>query len=185
MYFYEPTAAGFRSLDKTVDEDGLSWVPVQSPNGAGYVEASYLTEAVDLQFFLDDDRPVAMLQRLADDLAAGKDIASMFSRRGFAVALTNEPHVFPRDAFRRALASRHASPESSQLWELVLEPLGAALRAAGDLDTRKSHSRAALIPVELWNFQYLAVQAEGHPPWLVYFEYENGKPKIVGVGVDR
>jgi hypothetical protein len=36
----------------------------------------------------------------------------------------------------------------------------------------------------LWNFQYLAVNAAGHPPWLVYFEYEKGKPKIVGAGID-
>ncbi|MGI9609416.1 MAG: hypothetical protein ACR2NL_03885, partial [Acidimicrobiia bacterium] len=88
------------------------------------------------------------------------------------------------DDLQAALTDRYGTPESAQLWDEVLEPLGAALRAAEDLDSRSSHSRTALIPVELWNFQYHAVNAPGHPPWLVYFEYEKGKPKIVGVGVD-
>ena len=88
------------------------------------------------------------------------------------------------ESLGEALAGRYATADSRQLWDTVLDPLGAALRAAEDLDSRGSHSRNALIPVELWNFQYLAVNAEGHPPWLVYFEYVKGKPKIVGIGVD-
>jgi hypothetical protein len=184
LYYYEPTAAGFRSVDKTVVEDGRRWIPVESPNGSGWVEGEYVTETTDLRFFLDDDQPVAVLRRLADNLLGRKDIADLFSRRGFAVALTNDPVIIAPEAFQEALASRYATPESIELWETVLEPLGTALRAADDLDTRSSHSETALIPVELWNFQYLAVNAEGHPPWLVYFEYHKGKPKIVGVGLD-
>jgi hypothetical protein len=184
VYYYEATAAGFQSLDKPKRENGRSWVPVESPNGAGWVETKYVTEAVDLQFFLDDDRPVAMLQRLADDLIGRKNISSLFSERGFAIALTNHPEIIEADAFQEALANRYTSEEGARLWDTVLEPLGAALRAADDLDSRNSHSRTALIPVELWNFQYLAVDAAGHPPWLVYFEYANGKPRIVGVGLD-
>jgi hypothetical protein len=184
LYYYEPNAAGFRSLDKLTNVDGRGWIPVESPNGSGWVEAQYVTEAVDLQFFLNDDVPVAMLRRLADDLMARRDVSEMFSKRGFAVALTNEPRMIPADEFRAALTNHSESAATVGLWDEVLQPLGAALRAAEDLDSRSSHSRTALIPVELWNFQYLAVNADGHPPWLVYFEYEKGKPKIVGVGVD-
>jgi hypothetical protein len=183
-YFYEATAAGFRSVDKPIVQDGKGWVPVETPNGTAWVETEFVTEAADLRFFLDDDQPVAMLRRLADDLLGRKDISSLFSDRGFAVALTNEPEIIPAERFQEALANRYASPESARLWDEVLEPLGAALRAAEDLDTRSGHSRTALIPVELWNFQYLAVNAEGHPPWLVYFEYQKGKPRIVGAGLD-
>ncbi|NNC93231.1 MAG: hypothetical protein HKN80_12155, partial [Acidimicrobiia bacterium] len=184
LFFYEPTAAGFRSLDKPVVEGGREWLPVESPNGSGWVATEFITEASDLKFFLDDDAPVAMLRRLADDMIGRKDVSALFSSRGFAVALTNEPRMIPPDEFRAALRDRYGKPESTRLWEEVLEPLGAALRAADDLDSRSGHSRTALIPVELWNFQYHAVNAAGHPPWLVYFEYEKGKPKIVGVGVD-
>ncbi|MBT8248164.1 MAG: tandem-95 repeat protein, partial [Acidimicrobiia bacterium] len=183
-YFYEATAAGFRSVDKPTVKNGRRWIPVETPNGDAWVETTYVTEAADLQYFLDDEKPVAMLRQLADDLLGRKDISSLFSDRGFAIALTNDPEIIPSANFREALADRYASPASTRLWGEVLEPLGVALRAAEDLDTRSSHSRTALIPVELWNFQYLAVNAEGHPPWLVYFEYQKGKPRIVGVGVD-
>ena len=159
-------------------------MPVESPNGTGWVEARYLTEAVDLEFFLDDERPVAMLERLAEDLVSRKDLSRLFSDRGLAVALTNEPEMLTAEALHSALDNRYGNPESSRLWDEVLEPLGAALRAADELDSRGSHSRTALIPVELWNFEYLAVTAPGHRPWLVYFEYRNGKPSIVGIGVD-
>jgi hypothetical protein len=184
VYFYEPTAAGFRSLDKPTRKNGRSWIPVESPNGAGWVEADYVTESVDLQYFLDDDQPVAMLKELARDLPGNRDVTSFFGNRGLAVALGNDPEVISSDALRDALANRHATAESRQLWDDVLDPLGAALWAAEDLDSRSGHSRDALIPVELWNFQYLAVNADGHPPWLVYFEYVKGKPKIVGIGLD-
>jgi len=190
VYYYEPTASGFRSLDKPVTEDGITWVPVDSPNGAGWVDIAYLTEAVDLTFFLDDDRPVAMLERLAGELTSRreilvrKDLAGVFSDRGLAVALTNEPEMISPDVLHEALGAGPKSPESQRLWDEVLKPFGAALRAAEELDSRSGHSRTALIPVELWNFEYLSVSAEGHPPWLVYFEYKNGKPRIVGLGVD-
>ncbi|MBT8215353.1 MAG: tandem-95 repeat protein, partial [Acidimicrobiia bacterium] len=179
LFFYEPTAAGFRSLDKPSDD----WVPVESPNGSGWVQRDYLTEATDLQFFLDDDRPVQMLRRLAGDLTS-RDIAALFSERGLAVALTNDPHLVGAAVVQDALAAKPATADGIELLDTVLAPLRAALQAAADLDSRDSHSGTALIPVELWNFQYLAVNTPGHPPWLVYFEYVKGKPKIVGVGLD-
>ena len=139
---------------------------------------------MDLQFFLADDRPVAMLQRLAADLRNGKIPAGLFAERGFSVALTNEPEFVTQDTLQAALSGHDPTPESARLRESVVEPLAAALEAAPELDSRSSHNENALIPVELWNFQYLAVTAPGHQPWLVYFEYVNGKPQIVAVGVD-
>ena len=67
----------------------------------------------------------------------------------------------------------------------MLEPLRAALSATPEVDSKAGHSRAALIPVELWNFQYLVVNAPNHAPWLIYFEYRKGKPHIVGLGIDQ
>ncbi|MGI9648401.1 MAG: cadherin-like domain-containing protein, partial [Acidimicrobiia bacterium] len=183
IYYYEPTAAGFRSLDRPRTEDGRTWIPVESPNGSGWVERRFLTETVDLEFFLQDDRPVATLRRLAADLGH-KDVSGLFGDRGLAVALTNEPEFLDVEMLKQAIKDPAGSSKSVQLWETVLNPLGAALSATADLDSRSSHSGTALIPVELWNLQYLAIKAEGHPPWLVYFEYQNGKPLIVGIGLD-
>jgi hypothetical protein len=41
-----------------------------------------------------------------------------------------------------------------------------------------------LIPVELWNFPYLAIRAPGHVSWVIYFEYVKGNPAIVALGVE-
>ncbi len=46
------------------------------------------------------------------------------------------------------------------------------------------HSQTALIPIELWNFPYLAVNAPGHRPWLIHFEYGGRRPRIIGISVD-
>jgi hypothetical protein len=183
VYFYEPTAAGIRSVDKARTTNGVSWIPVDSPDGAGWVEAQYLTEAVDLKYFLDDKRPAAMVEKLRD-LGRGRDVSSLFSPRGLAVALTNDPEFMSADVVRDALRRRTGSLASRELRKTILEPLTAALRASSGVDASISHSETALIPVELWNFQYLAVHAPGHPPWLVYFEYLKGKPFIVGIGLD-
>ncbi|MGI9646992.1 MAG: hypothetical protein ACR2OI_00590, partial [Acidimicrobiia bacterium] len=164
--------------------DESTWVPVESPNGSAWVEARYLTETVDLEFFLEDDRPVDMLRQLATDLRSGKSPLGLVSERGFSVALTNAPKLVSRSVLVDALSERPGTTEGLQLAETVFGPLAAALEAAPDLDSRSSHSQTALIPVELWNFQYLTVRAPDHQPWLVYFEYVNSKPKIVAVGVD-
>ena len=58
-------------------------------------------------------------------------------------------------------------------------------RRPPQIDSKASHSRAALIPVELWNFQYLVVNAPNQTPWLIHFEYRKGKPYIVGLSIDR
>jgi len=107
-----------------------------------------------------------------------------FSKRGLAVALDNRPVFYPPEAVRDALLPVPTTEMGRTLRDSAIEPLREALGAAEDLDSRASHSESALIPVELWNFQYLAVTAPGHPPWLVYFEYARGKPRIVAIGLD-
>lgn len=180
----EPTAVRVRSSAMGPEHGPhIRWIPVESPNGSGYVRAQYVAEAVDLEFFLADDRPVQLLRRLARDLR-GRDVSAMFSPRGLAMAMTNDPRMITREALDESLNDRFATEESRALWTELLDPLGEALQHAEDLNSRSSHSRTALIPVELWNFEYLVVNAKGHPPWMVYFEYVKGKPYIVGIGLD-
>jgi hypothetical protein len=53
-----------------------------------------------------------------------------------------------------------------------------------EINPQVKHSQRALIPVERWNFPYPAIQAPGHEPWLIYFEYVRGRACIVGIGSD-
>ncbi len=67
----------------------------------------------------------------------------------------------------------------------VVEPFLATYDSTHEVDPKTPHSRRALIPTECWNFAYLALRGDGRePPWLVWFEYVRGKPRIVGLGVD-
>jgi hypothetical protein len=43
-----------------------------------------------------------------------------------------------------------------------------------------------LIPTECWNFPYLALgSSDKGQPWLVFFEYRNGRAYIAGIGIDE
>jgi len=42
-----------------------------------------------------------------------------------------------------------------------------------------------LLPIECRNFLYLSLQPDAAGrPWLVFFEYVNDRPYVVGLGVD-
>ena len=192
LYNYEPTAAGFLSLDKPKRVGDTEWIPVQSPGGEGWVEMPYLSEAADLQYFLADNRPVQIVRQLANALDKGDDLTHLLAPRGLAIALTNRPNFIPSAELRSMLDEIRLhrahlsglSPQARALRDEVFEPLRMALEGAPEIDSAASHSRASLIPVELWNFQYLVVNAPDHDPWLIYFEYVKHKPYIVGFGID-
>ena len=192
LYSYEPTAAGFLSLDKARRVDDARWILIESPVGKGWVESQFVSETVDLQYFLADKRPSRMVRQLADALHNGRDFTNLLAPRGLAIALTNRPHFLSSDELRSMLdeirlqpaRSSQFSPEARQFRDEVIEPLRAALQAAPEINSAASHSRASLIPVELWNFQYLVVNAPNQDQWLVYFEYIKHRPHIVGFGID-
>ena len=68
----------------------------------------------------------------------------------------------------------------------VLGSIRQALLDLADITPDMAHSsRTALIPTELCNFPYWAIQSPGHEPWLVHFEHEERKPYVVGISLDR
>jgi hypothetical protein len=190
VYQYEPTARGIKSLDRPRLHDGERLIAVETPNGPGWVSANALTETVDLDDFIGDDRPVKLVRRLLALLEAGRDITPVIAPRGLTVALTSAPHFIPRERLTGLMRGQPAGasdgvPEvETRFRELVAEPLRSALLDNAQIDPKTKHSSSALIPVELWNFPYLAIRAPGHASWVIYFEYVNGNPAIVGFGVE-
>jgi hypothetical protein len=190
VYQYEPTARGIKSLDRPRLFGGERLTAVETPNGPGWVSASALTETVDLDDFVSDDRPVKLVRRLLALLEAGHDLTPVIAPRGLTVALGNTTHLIPRERLEglmhgQAVDASNDVPEvETHFREQVAEPLRSALLDNAQIDPKTKHSSSALIPVELWNFPYLAIKAPGHAGWVVYFEYVKGKPAIVGLGVE-
>ncbi|MDH3471228.1 MAG: Ig-like domain-containing protein, partial [Acidimicrobiia bacterium] len=186
VYQFEPTASSIKSVGRSVTHNGTEWLPVLTPGGEGWVDATFLTESVPLSDFQSDRAPVQLVQSLARRLERGGDVASLISPRGLAISLSGRPLLIDHDRLRLMLeGSDHAlDGAADDLHNSVLAPLLATLKEA-QIDPKAKHIRSALIPVELWNFRYLAIQAPGQQSWLVYFDYRHGSPYIVGIGLDE
>ena len=60
-----------------------------------------------------------------------------------------------------------------------------AYDATEEISPKNPHSSVALLPSECQNFLYLALEPDAlGRPWLVYIEYKNKTPYIVGLGID-
>jgi hypothetical protein len=195
VYNYDPTATGIISIGKTETVGNTHWLPVDTPNGKAYIYRKYLTEQLDLQAFLDDPRPSRLVHELADRLRKGRNIDSIVSTEGLVIALTGSPsQIAPEqlaslmgDSRLRHLATIGRAPTTPEEFTVaVAQPFLEAYDATPEISSNVAHSRSALIPTECWNFPYLAVgTAAGVQPWLVFFEYRDGKPLIAGLGIDE
>jgi hypothetical protein len=117
------------------------------------------------------------------------------SSEGLVIALTGSPsQIAPEqlaslmgDSRLRHLANIGRAPTTPEEFTVaVAQPFLEAYDATPEISSDVAHSRSALIPTECWNFPYLAVgTAGGVQPWLVFFEYRDGKPLIAGLGIDE
>jgi hypothetical protein len=170
------------------------WTPVHTPGGEGWVNIFHLTEQVDVEEFSNDKRPPRLVVEFAETLRAGGDVTSLIADRGIVLALTGPPTTLAQQQFRALLegARLRMLPTVGGVLQAqedfhvaVAEPLLAAFDATGEITAGVAHSQTALIPAEVWNFRYLALGEGTSQPWLVFFEYQNGVPRIVGLGIDE
>ena len=174
--------------------DGKLWIQIDTPAGEGWIDADLVVRQIDLSEFMDDKRPPVMIAKFVERLRAGEEVADLISKRGLIVALGGVTKLIPHEDLEELL-NPPESVEGSLRWgdmdfrshfdTAVIEPFLATYDSTSQVDPKTPHSRRALIPTECWNFAYLALRGDGRePPWLVWFEYVNGKPRIVGLGVD-
>ena len=194
IYNFNPTTEGILTTGRPISAEDTQWMPVETTRGDGWVNAEHLTEQMDAEAFLNDARPAKLVRKFAERLREGRDISSLIASRGLIMALTGSPTLvdpehlksFPQDPKTSGLENVGvASHEEEDFRIAVAEPFLSAFDATPDLALSASHSKKALIPVEVWNFRYLALNGENTQPWLVFFEYEGGKPRIVGLGIDE
>lgn len=182
IYRYSATATGLLAVGKPQG----SFVPVDCPHGTGFVDTAYLTGEVDLDQFISDERPTAIVKELAAALDTGADIRRLISPNGLLVATTDRPLLIPTNHLIGKLDRTASDTETAAVALQIdmFEELRQALLDLAEVSPKVAHSQSALIPTELWNFPYLAIAAPGHSPWLIHFEYHRGEPFIAGVSLD-
>ncbi|TDI57172.1 MAG: tandem-95 repeat protein [Acidobacteria bacterium] len=195
IYNFDPTTVGIISTGKSERVDTTEWLPIDTPNGGGWVERQYLTEQVDLEAFINDSRPVNLVNKLARRLRKGRNINSLLSRRGLMIALTGIPARVPSELSASLVGEsrfRHIGPVGGALegkddfLVAVTGPFLEAYDASEVVSTENPHSPTTLIPTECFNFPYLSLGVDGDAqPWLVFFEYRRGKAWIAGLGIDE
>ena len=84
------------------------------------------------------------------------------------------------------MAPRLAGRDSSdQTWSGAIAAFLSAYDATENVSPKTPHSSVALLPSQTQNFLYLALEPDAlGRPWLVYIEYKNKTPYIVGLGID-
>jgi len=160
------------------------WIPVETPRGQGWAETSQLTEQVDAQSFMEDERPSVMVDKLANKLIRGKDISRLVGERGLIIDVGQGIEVIPRDELSGAvgrLRRGRRSPLHTAFASRVVTPFLEAYRSSGEITAEASHSASVLLPTEILNFRYLTVGSPGPGSWLVLFEYRRGRPRVVGI----
>jgi Bacterial Ig domain len=195
VYNYDPAAAAIVSVGKTSRVGNTEWLPVDTPNGRAWLYRKYLTEQVDLQAFLADPRPTRLVHELASRLRKGQNISSIISDEGLVIALTGSPSQIAPNELAALMGDRRlrhlpgigSSPNTPEEFTVaVAQPFLEAYDATPDVSPEVPHSRSALIPTECLNFPYLAIGTSlGVQPWLVFFEYRDGKALIAGLGIDE
>ena len=192
IYIFDPTTTGIVSTGKPRWVDEILWLRVETPNGDGWVEREYLTEQVDLETFMNDPRPVKLVNQLAEKLRNGRDLNSLISQRGPVIALTGPPARTPSSGKTGLLGEssfRHIGGALNAKDDFLVAVKGPFLEAhdATEIVTAETpHSPMSLIPTECWNFPYLSLGVGGDvQPWLVFFEYRRGKAWIAGLGIDE
>jgi hypothetical protein len=194
IYNFNPTTQSILSTGRAKSTDGIEWLPVDTPMGQGWVETQYLTEQVDLETFAEDARPVRLINDFAKRLRAGDDVTSLTSKRGMVLALTGPPTQLAPDQVATLMGGRrfHKLPvvggalHDHEVFHFAVgSPFLAALDSTERITSAVAHSPRALIPTEVWNFRYVALGEGTSQPWLVFFEYQDGKPRIVGLGIDE
>jgi hypothetical protein len=183
IYRYAPTTTGIISHDKAQG----TFLNIDTPRGNGYIDTAYLTPTVDLDHFLTDPRPIDIVHQLTEALNNSNDITRYISPRGLIIAITDQPLLITPQHLIGNLKETNPTTETAAVALQIdlFEELRQALNNTPTINHNTAHSRNALIPIELWNLPYLAIQAPNHNPWLIHFEYHNNKPHIAAINLDQ
>ncbi len=181
VYRFQPTARSIHATGRPQEVNNAAWIPVTTANGKGWIDANHLVQEVDIGTFMEDQRPPQLVAEFVERLRNGQSIKKLLSRDGLLLALAHDVSFVPASMALR-LAARDRTDES---WSGALAAFMTAYDATEEISPRNAHSSVALLPSECQNFLYLALEPDAlGRPWLVYIEYKDKTPYIVGLGID-
>ncbi|HIE21391.1 MAG TPA: tandem-95 repeat protein, partial [Acidimicrobiia bacterium] len=188
IYNFSPNTTGIIGVGRGRRSGNSRWIPVETPRAEGWIEAKYVTEQVDIKAFMEDPRPAKLVDEFAKRLRRQRDISPLIAERGQVVAISGRPNLIPRRAIHELMRRANSSigvlrPDGFEV-AVVARFLG-AYDATPEINPEIPHAASSLIPAELRNFRYLVVGGVDTESWLVFFEYRGGRPRIVGLSLDR
>jgi hypothetical protein len=189
VYRYWPTSRGLHSIGPSRRVGSSRWLHVTAPNGKGWVDAAYLTEEVDVAAFVGDDAPIHLLEDFVTALRGNGGLGRVLSPTGLVVALPSEVINVSAGDVAAAVAglntTRLTDSADLDLREHVLVPFLTAYAGTQRVTAEAAHSSTALLPTECENYLYLVLHNDAvGRPWLVFFEYRAGRPRVAGIGID-
>ena len=181
VYRFQPTARSIHAAGRIQAINGTTWIPVTTANGKGWIDTNHLVQEVDIETFMEDERPPQLVADFVQRLRTGQSTQRLLSRDGLLLALAHDVSFIPASMVPR-LAARDRADES---WSGAIAAFMTAYDATEDISPKTAHSSVALLPSECQNFLYLALEPDAlGRPWLVYIEYKNKTPYIIGLGID-
>jgi hypothetical protein len=191
LYKLGPSTQGISGTGEVTTAGGRSWVGVTTPAGDGWVDGYHVTEQVDPKSFIHDSRPKAILEEFVGRLRSGRDVSDLVADRGLVLILADMIQVLGKPTLTSLLSAPSDTAVLGAGWSAsdfhlaVVEPLINANANTRLLSPHVAHAETSLLPLPMRNFRYMALGGSGAQQWLIFFEYLEGKPKIVGLTIDE
>ena len=192
VYNYPPTAEKIRSIGAPKRKGKTVWMPIETPNGEGWIDAHYLTQEIDNETFARDQRPPELAEEFVAALTAGdsRALQKLVSQRGLAAVRFGSPVVVPVHRLKTLLSTEKEpgwwrSDPVTAMEALFPERLAEPFLStywAGKHPTEPAKPATLLIPAEIRNFhRYTYTSDQG--TWWLLFEYHRNKLTIAGVAL--
>jgi hypothetical protein len=192
VYNYPPTAQNIRSIGAPKRKGKTTWMPVDTPNGEGWIDAYYLTQEVDDDTFARDKRPADLAAKFVTALTAGdaRAMQKLVSERGLAAIRFGTPVVVPVHRLRALLSAEREpgwwrSDALTAMEALFPERLAEPFLStywSGKQSEESAKAATLLVPAEIRNFhRYTYSNTDG--TWWLAFEYRKNQLSIAGLAL--
>ena len=192
VYNYPPSTQNIRSTGSPKRTGSTVWMPVDTPNGEGWIDAFYLTQEVDDETFASDKRPAQLAARFVKELTAGnaRALLKLVSHRGLAAVRFGTPVVVPRHRLKALLSAEKEpgwwrSDPLTAMEALFPEKLAKPFLSsywAGSHPEQSGKVATLLVPAEVRNFhRFTYSNAEG--TWWLLFEYRKNQLFVAGIAL--
>lgn len=185
---YQPADTGIRATGRRAQRGSDVWVEIETPDGDAWVISWQVARQVPAGSLASDKDVAAVLGEWLGVSDARGDLTPLVSSHGLEVAY----YAPPKKMAGEELASLFEADASWGWWDptgavptvrgefvkVVADPLATAMRS---IDGRAVAEVVVDIPVELVNFPSLTFSLADKLGWRVFFDFEDGVPKVAAI----